>query len=450
MDYTKVPETLLYKRKSLDKLVMLHPLNAFVIKRLLKIDYWDKNYDVENQIYTCLNNAYYICTIMRLEFNAIFRELSYQRIARRGHIEGSDTLFEGVTLSLVVLLIEHSTPEWRLELQEVIDDLSKYTNKLVYEKKGEFSHEFPGVQEVRLVLLSNFQKYLSKDIDASWVLPDDLFQPRTIDDKAIFELHRQSPTFNWDRIIFHYDEDGIQELIETLGKTQIEKATLIHSIWKDIYYSRKQFDGPIKATWVLLKALAQEFCPDCIEITELNKIPETGIEFEKRISELTEENERLKKQLAQQPEVDWSETEAQSSAAQDYIKELEDKNRELTTFKEEMEDLSRISTEEKLAIDERAIFFSSAIGLDFDPKRTNQKQLSTMISTLSGDNPESIRGRISKMHKMEKNNHFSEEVLQAARNVKGLLEKVPQGNQPQKLKDIIDNIDLVFLNSNNS
>ena len=73
-----------------------------------------------------------------------------------------------------------------------------------------------------------------------------------------------------------------------------------------------------------------------------------------------------------------------------------------------------------------------------------------MISTLSGDRSESIRGRISKMHKMEKNHRFSEEVLQAARNVKGLLEKVPQGNQPQKLKDIIDNIDLVFLNSNNS
>ena len=73
-----------------------------------------------------------------------------------------------------------------------------------------------------------------------------------------------------------------------------------------------------------------------------------------------------------------------------------------------------------------------------------------MISTLSGDNPESIRGRISKMHKMEKGNNFSEEVLQAARNVKGLLEKIPQGNQPQKLKDIIDNIDLVFLNSKNS
>lgn len=301
MDYTKVPETLLYKRKSLDKLAMQHPLNAFVIKRLLKIDYWDKNYDVDNQIYTCLNNAYYICTIMRLEFNATFREMSYQRIARRGHIEGSDTLFEGVTLSLVILLIEHSTPEWRLKLQEVADDLCEYTDNLEYEIEGEFSRKFPGVQEVRIVQLSNFHKYLSKDIDTSWVLPDDYFQPRTIDDKAIFELHRQSPTFNWDRIIIHYDEDGIQELIETLGKTQIEKAILIRSIWEDCYYSRKKENGPLKEIWTTLKALAQEFCPDCIEITELNKIPETGLEFERLISELTEENEKLKAQIAQQP-----------------------------------------------------------------------------------------------------------------------------------------------------
>ena len=100
-----------------------------------------------------------------------------------------------------------------------------------------------------------------------------------------------------------------------------------------------------------------------------------------------------------------------------------------------------------LGIDELAIFFSSAVGLDFDPKQTNQKQLSAMISTLCGNTPESIRARISKMNQMEKNNNFSEEVMQAARNVKGMLEKISQGNLTEKMKDIIENIDLVFLNS---
>ena len=70
-----------------------------------------------------------------------------------------------------------------------------------------------------------------------------------------------------------------------------------------------------------------------------------------------------------------------------------------------------------------------------------------MISALCGNAPESIRARISRMNQMEKNNNFSEEVMQAARNVKGMLEKIPQGDQTEKMKDIINNIDLVFLNS---
>jgi hypothetical protein len=90
------------------------------------------------------------------------------------------------------------------------------------------------------------------------------------------------------------------------------------------------------------------------------------------------------------------------------------------------------------------------MGLDFDPKRTNQKQLSIMISKLSGDAPDSIRGRISKMHKMEEDNQFSDEILLAARNVIGYLEKVPRGNQTQKVKEMIENIDLIFLNAKNS
>lgn len=208
-----------------------------------------------------------------------------------------------------------------------------------------------------------------------------------------------------------------------------------------------------------------EFTP--ITIEELDKIlSETedsttnenntvqGENLKARIKELEEENEQLKDQLEQQKTDDNQEKNeelnAHLTASNDYIDELEKEIKELRDFKLEIEDLKESSPEERLAIDERAIFFSSAIGMDFDPKRTNQKQLSIMISTLSGDRSESIRGRISKMHKMEKNNRFSEEVLQAARNVKGLLEKVPRGNQPQKLKDIIDNIDLVFLNSNNS
>lgn len=141
---------------------------------------------------------------------------------------------------------------------------------------------------------------------------------------------------------------------------------------------------------------------------------------------------------------------AELAACNDRVSELESENEELRAFKQEIEELTEMAPEKRLGIDERAIYFSTSLGLDFDPKRTNQKQLSLMISELSGDTPDSIRGRISKMHKMEEDQQFSNEILQAARNVIGYLEKVPRGNQTQKIKEMIENIDLVFLNAKKS
>lgn len=141
---------------------------------------------------------------------------------------------------------------------------------------------------------------------------------------------------------------------------------------------------------------------------------------------------------------------AELAASNDRVSELESENEELRAFKQEIEELIEMTPDERLGIDERAIYFSTSLGLDFDPKRTNQKQLSIMISKLSGDAPDSIRGRISKMHKMEEDKQFSDEILLAARNVIGYLEKVPRGNQTQKVKEMIENIDLVFLNAKNS
>ena len=324
MDYTHIPEALLYKRKSVDKFAMLHPLNAVVYKRLMKMDGWNKNYSREYQVLPCINNAYYICTIMRLEYDATFREDSYKSIARGRYIEGSHTFIECVTLSLVVLLIEHYTPEWRQKLQEVSDDLLQYVYCLYDERKKDLSSVFDsGI--LNEDLLKGIPSYLLNDLDDSWVLPDELFKPRALDEKALYDLHRQDPSFNWDKYYYHHDEDDIRDMVEKLGQTPQEKATLIRSFWKDIYYSRKELDGPIRDTWLFLKTLAQEFCPEYIEMTELHKIPETGIEFEKRISELEAEVTRLEQKLGNVDSEASSELETQVEEQQaTRIKELED------------------------------------------------------------------------------------------------------------------------------
>ena len=330
MNYTNIPEALLYKRKSIDKLAMLHPINAIVFKRIMKLEGWSDKYSRESQIIPCLNNAYYICTIMRLEYDATFREDSYKRIARNGFVEGQNALAECITLSLVALLIERSTPEWRNKLQELADNLRKYARSLYYEIE-ETLMGFPDVKGTKIVHLIGIPIYVSKDIDDSWVLPDELFQPRVLDEKAIYDMHRQNSTFSWDKYYYHYDEDDFREMVEKLGKTPQEKAVLIHSLWKDIYMSRKKNDGPIKDVWIFLKALAQEFCPEYIETTGLHKTPDTGIEFEKRIHELEAEVESLKKQK--------DNVHSESTAESSEGKTNSESNVEIERLKQEHEDM---------------------------------------------------------------------------------------------------------------
>jgi hypothetical protein len=213
-------------------------------------------------------------------------------------------------------------------------------------------------------------------------------------------------------------------------------TSMLYELMMEYSYYDKEYTkelSPIKYSKEAMKMLANHIRK---KYNELVKEQTESANAEKENVEVSSDAlEQLKAKLA---------------ASNDRVSVLERENEELKAFKREIEELTEITPEERLGIDERAIYFSTSMGLDFDPKRTNQKQLSIMISKLSGDAPDSIRGRISKMHKMEEDNQFSDEILLAARNVIGYLEKVPRGNQTQKVKEMIENIDLVFLNAKNS
>lgn len=213
-------------------------------------------------------------------------------------------------------------------------------------------------------------------------------------------------------------------------------TSMVYDLMMEYSYYNKEYTKelpPLKYSEEAIQVLTNHICKKC------NKSVKEQIETTKtqkgEVEVSSDTLEQIKAELA---------------ASNDRVSELESENKRLQAFKKEIEELKGMTPEKRLEIDERAIFFSTSLGLDFDPKRTNQRQLSIMISKLSGDDPESIRGRISKMHKMEKNNHFSDGILQAARNVIGYLDKVPIGNQTQRVKEMIENINLVFLNAKNS
>lgn len=251
------------------------------------------------------------------------------------------------------------------------------------------------------------------------------------------------------RLLMHLD--NVEYTKKGLSITNASDTLVISILWAAFIYAKASYKIFKEKVWetafkMLYDLMVEEWGPceeddDKLEDVLTIKRSEEAVDLmiwhiRKKIKEEETIEDNTKKTAEKQETHLKSQTENQPS----------DDQNELIEFKRELEELSNMSSEEKLAIDERIIFFSSAVGLDFDPKRTNQNQLAKMISVLSGDAPASIRGRISKMNRMERENNFTDEVMQAARNVIGMLEKVPQGNQPQKLKDIIENIETVFLN----
>lgn len=447
MDYTKLPKSFIYEdRKSLDDFLN-NDLNKALVRNMQDIDILLDS-DFEAHALKCMNAAYYICTIIMLEKHPVWRLSSFDSYLCHLNIHPV-VKYKEIVFSLVYIMLKRYNKTW----QNAHSDLINKLFLLIYpEEKNQRVHVRIYMERAPRDILGTLENHLP-----AVILPDDEFACRQIDPVSIKWID-----YEWASMTDNFSKEKVKEVVELLASNNEARIYLIEKlvlfVEERCKYEKFVRDGILNGLNELMKAYGgvsveenDHYHADAT--LSLAPIMELKAELNKanqRIKELEAENERLKPESAQQAAPDEAskveELCVQLLAAQDRIKELENENCKLSEFKKTMEELSNMSAEGKLAIDERIIFFSSAVGLDFDPKRTNQTQLAKLISELSGDAPTSIRGRISKMNQMEKNSNFTDEVMQAARNVKGMLEKVPQGNQPQKLKDIIENIEAVFLN----
>ena len=277
MDYSTIPTALIYQKKTLDKISELHALNSKVLQNMLDIESLH-NVDFEEFALPCFNNAYYICTLMRMEKNAEYRLNSYKKIALNGNAK--NTLAQCVTLSLVAILTEHCSQSWREKLLGVSNKLKDHAKGLWIERQNEILFPFssPGDKPVynnEMVHLIGMYEAMSRGIDENIVLSDELFAPRHIDEKALRDMNRENFHFEWAKWTQYYDEDIVRELVEGLGATQQDKAMLIRSLWEKSF-SYYENDYPEEYIEPLLKSLAEEFCPDCLQMTELYLDESTG------------------------------------------------------------------------------------------------------------------------------------------------------------------------------
>lgn len=187
-------------------------------------------------------------------------------------------------------------------------------------------------------------------------------------------------------------------------------------------------------------------------ITAENSANEPALHLAKEVDRLTKKVENLTKEVER------------LAKENENLKNQQDKEQSWNN----VEDLSDI---ERLEIDERIIFFVSALGIDLDGNRISQKRLAMLIAKLSPEKPgertdkeeiekkkaESIRTRIVKLNTEEKSvretklDCFSDDTRKAALNVYDYISKVPKDKTAltQKTKDIMENISLVYqLNKN--
>ncbi|MCR4914497.1 MAG: hypothetical protein K6A96_01910 [Prevotella sp.] len=458
MDYTNIPRPLIYReRNSLEEFIESNELNGVLIKNMTNIDV--PFVDFEYHALRCMNEAYYICTIIMLEKYPEWRLSQFDNNLNSLCLDPIEEN-KKIIFSLVYLMLLHYNEEWKKNNRDLYN---KIYVRIYPEEKYETLHLRVYREGGPKDILGTLETKLP-----SVILPDDEFAPCAIDVDVASEVIRMS--FNWRGLTNNYDEKKIREIENALGKNSEEELLiykiLINAVKKDRRLSESAADEKVRMLYNMKDNL-EEYCltldkennPFSLNVKENTPLAETPslgeiASLKQRVQDLETENLKLRKQLNQYQSDNDQESiltlKAKLTASEDFVNDLKQENAELKAFKQEMEDLMDQPQEDQFGIDERAIFFSISVGLDFDPNRTNQMQLANLISKLSGDKIQSIRGRISKMHRMEKNKNYSDEVLQAARNVKGLLEKISQGNLPPKLKDIIENIDVVYLNANNS
>lgn len=433
MNYTQIPRQLVYKNKTLDRLVEQHPINAALIKRLMTYERW-KEKDPEIVISPCLNTAYYICTIMRMEFDPSLRLNSYKIIARQGYIEGHNAIPQCITLSMVAILIEHSTPDWKFKLHDIAVELRQFAKRLKHYEEVELV-DAPGTKFTQVIELLGLPDFIGNSIDDSWLLPDELFQPRTIDVKAWTDLMRQDPSFNWDTWLYRRDDDELYELINHLGKTQQEKKILIWTIWEQIHSARTKLELPIQPIKSLLQEYAREFCPYfCMDIPGLFDTKNTDD------NTLSAEQQSIIDQQATK------------------IKELETELEQLRQQKQDKTDekaketLDYLDDWQKLSTRELAIFFSQALGVSFKPELINQQQLANLAAKWTKPQPDTIRTKVINLYNEEvkvnndSSEDFSPKTKDEALNVYYYIIRIAKyySSITPQMSNILDNINLIY------
>ena len=291
MDYTSVPRSLIYEdRRSLEDFDAYKEgsITQPFLDELLKFGS-DSYPNIEENALWCLNNAFYICTMILLEKDPRPRIYQYKKVATREYIKDrfiSDKYWSAV-LSMVILLLQRlETPLTRFQdeaRQNLLGLIDKNTNNDCVKT------------------FNCFSKRLKEDKSTPKKIPNSMFAPRVIDKFAIKDVLSEKD-FCWVKFTNYLDERYIHDIVKAFGTTKEEKHNVVEMIRQasHSFYLMGGTNDRIEEVDGILndidKEIELQFNPEVKKVSKETLVNEKQFApttYKDRIKELEEENERL-------------------------------------------------------------------------------------------------------------------------------------------------------------
>ena len=249
MDYTKVPRELIYReRRSLEEFGAYEENNITrpFLDELLKFGS-DRYPNIEENALWCMNNAFYICTMILLEKDPRPRIYQYKNIATPENINDrfiSDKYWS-VVLSMVFLLLER-----------IGGKLTRYQDEARHRLLTLIAKD---VNSVCTTMFNSLSKRIKDDTAIPKVIPCSMFAPRIIDKEAVSDALLEKK-FNWPKFTNYWEERSLRDIVMTLGNTEEEKNNVINVLLETAngFYYTKGYNPNIEEVKKKLNCIGEE------------------------------------------------------------------------------------------------------------------------------------------------------------------------------------------------
>lgn len=298
MDYTSVPRALIYEgRRSLEDFGAYEEgsITQPFLEEFLKFGS-DSYPNIEENALWCMNNAFYICTMLLLEKDPRSRIYLYKKITIPEGINNKLVFnkYWSATLSMVILLLQRlETP-----LTKFQDEARQ--NLLVLIEKD--------INNACTEIFNSFSKRLKEYKSTPKKIPNSMFAPRVIDKFAIKDVLSEKD-FCWVKFTDYLDERYIHDIVKAFGTTEEEKHNVVEMIRQasHSFYLMGGTNDRIEEVDRTLndidKEIELQFNPGGKKASvkpqeePVNEQQFDPTHYENRIKELEEENKRLKEQV---------------------------------------------------------------------------------------------------------------------------------------------------------